>query len=168
MNLQHQQVRKWHRSSEEWMTSMPNPCPRLLSFQVWRGILTLYSLLSLTLICFSQRRAVGRGGLLIQWNKNLLPPINGTCACGALRVGRSSRLPSWWNLAVRHQVLTGRLRDAKDDSVKARDTCSISVCWNAHDRWLDDLFFLSSGFCDRQRLRMKAGWSWQTRQQYLQ
>lgn len=29
--------------------------------QVWRGILTLYSLLSLTLICFSQRRAVGRG-----------------------------------------------------------------------------------------------------------
>eukprot|EP00435_Cladocopium_sp_Y103_P020513 s2457_g5.t1 len=29
--------------------------------QVWRGILTLYSLLSLTLICFSQRKAVGRG-----------------------------------------------------------------------------------------------------------
>ena len=37
-----------------------------------------------------------------------------------------------------------------------------------HLRWPDDLFFLSSGFCDRQRLRMKAGRSWQTRKQYLE
>lgn len=104
--------------------------------------------------CWSRWAVAGIRVLVIQWNKNLLPPIKGTCACGALRVGRSSRLPSWWNLAVRHQVLTGRLRDAKDDSVKARDTCSISVCWNAHDRWLMTCSFWA------QVSAIVKGWGW--------
>ena len=132
----------------------------VLTFQVWRGILTLYSLLSLTLICFSQRRAVGRGGLLQSF---VFQQSTGTKTC---------YLPSKACVPVSFLYVSVGLRDcspgetwqwgtkswdASDDSVKARDTC-ISVCWNAHDRWPDDLVFLSWGFCDRQRLRMKAGW----------